>query len=344
LAYINVVKHSVKLKQKETSGFEPNVNFPLFCKWRRREAFTLIELLVVIAIIAILASVLLPVLHQAQLRGQTAACIANQSQLAKGWIMYAGDNNDYCPGNLWQDEQNWHSYPHENWVSGWVGVAGSAGNGGVPGAVSQADNTNTTLLVNPTYSTIGDYTRIPKLYICPASEVRGSVGASPNPDFIICRTVSMNCWVGYNTDVLGAPTHNPAYGAYFSSAYKVFQRLSDIKAGIGPSDLFVFMEERAESIDDGWFAINGPGNLGLVNWPTDYHNEAATIGFADGHVEVHRWQNAKFSGFGSGTPTDANFLTPQDPTPPGKWGGATVSAGFPGGLFWMEQHATCYSN
>lgn len=318
------------------------MRFPLLAKVRR-EAFTLIELLVVIAIIAILASVLLPVLHQAQLRGETAACIANQSQLAKGWVMYSGDNNDYCPGNLWQDEQQWRTHAHENWVSGWVGVAGTGGDG-INGGQGGPDNTNAQLLVNPTYSTMGDYMKNPKVFLCPSSQVRGTVSLSSSaPDFLICRSVSMNCWVGYNTDVLGAPNHNPSYGAYYSSAYKVFNRVSDIKAGIGPSDLFVFMEERAESIDDGWFAVDGPGSgLKLDNWPTDYHNGAATVGFADGHVEVHRWQNAKFSGFGLGTPANANFLTPQDPTPGGKWGvGNTVSALYPGGLPWMEQHATC---
>ena len=317
-------------------GLDSNLNFPL-CPKARREAFTLIELLVVIAIIAILASMLLPVLHQAQLRGQTADCISNQSQLARAWVMYSADNNDACVGNWWQHEQTWKAHPRENWVAGWIGVADTGGDG-TSGNVGGPDNTNTALLVNPQYSALGDYTKIPTLYLCPASQVRGSVVNGGQRSFLLCRTVSMNCWMGWNTPIQGAL--DGSTGPYFSDAanYKWFKKVTDITAGIGPSDAFVFMEERAESIDDGWFAVDGPRSLlNLVNWPTDYHNEAATVGFADGHVDVHRWANAKFS---SGPP-GANFLTPQNSSPGGKWGGATAAPLYPGGLPWMMQHATC---
>jgi prepilin-type N-terminal cleavage/methylation domain-containing protein/prepilin-type processing-associated H-X9-DG protein len=313
-----------------------------------RGAFTLIELLVVIAIIAILAAVLLPVLHQAMVRGETATCIDHQKQLATAWIMYANDNNDYCAGNWWGNpggEQDWIIYkgkysrggisPCTNWVSGWEDPSGANPNPDVAGVIGYSgdgDNTNADLLIDPSYASLGDYTKNPGIYICPACQVLvpSYPGGGPKNNHLI-RSVSMNCWVGFVCE--GSVGNN--------GTYKLFNKTTAITAGIGPSDLLVFMEERGESIDDGWFEIQegtgSPPSLSttMANWPTDYHNLAATVGFADGHVEVHRWM---------GTPSNANgwgTTAPQQAVISTKWGGVAAAGT---DLSWLQAHGSCPVN
>ncbi len=67
----------------------------------RGNTFTLIELLVVIAIIAILASMLLPVLTRARGMAHQAACTGNQKQLSVMLELYVGDYDGYMPRDIY---------------------------------------------------------------------------------------------------------------------------------------------------------------------------------------------------------------------------------------------------
>ncbi len=62
-----------------------------------KNPFTLIELLVVIAIIAILASMLLPVLTKAKAKAKGSSCIARLKQTGLAIIMYADDYDGRIP-------------------------------------------------------------------------------------------------------------------------------------------------------------------------------------------------------------------------------------------------------
>ena len=80
-----------------------------------------------------------------------------------------------------------------------------------------------------------------------------------------------------------------------TGGYKNFPKESDI-SGISPAELFVFIDEREDSINDGFFLVNMTGyqpaqpNLNwIVDFPASYHNKAGSLSFADGHAEIHKW-------------------------------------------------------
>src|SRR6266513_6250598 len=91
---------------------------------RRRRAFTLVELLVVIGIIAVLISILLPVLNRVKEQANAVKCASNLGQLAKQWYSYANENkgisvpgrlpkfdgfdSPYCIGNGMQYRPHWY--------------------------------------------------------------------------------------------------------------------------------------------------------------------------------------------------------------------------------------------
>jgi len=221
-------------------------------------AFTLVELLVVIVIIAILAALLLPVLQKAKARATATACMSNLRQLSFSWNLYSGDNGDNFPGNTIASED---SFTGNDWVSGRE-------------QASVADvlvNTNAAYIMDPMYSQLGKYAQNINLYRCPASHcmVRESGGIFP-----LVRTVAMNGWVGPDR-------------AWEGTNYQIFNKLGDFTR-VALSDVLLFVDERDDSVDDGYFAIEMM-KPDIENIPSDSHAGAGALSFVDGHAEIHRW-------------------------------------------------------
>jgi prepilin-type processing-associated H-X9-DG protein len=64
----------------------------------------------------------------------------------------------------------------------------------------------------------------------------------------------------------------------------------------------VLVDEREDSINDGYFVVDMAGFVEgnptstrqVVDFPASYHNGAAGFAFADGHSEIHRWRSSQF--------------------------------------------------
>ena len=243
-----------------------------------RRGFTLVELLVVMAVIAILAALLLPALSQVRARAQAIVCLNNTRQLGLAWQVYATEHNDGLPYNLGMAGSSFRT--RLNWVNN------------VMTWDLSSDNTNTATLAG---ASLGPFVSgNTSVYHCPADTILSAEQRAAGWTARI-RSYSMNALVGDAGDISinGFNTNAPDYTQFF--------KLAQIPQ---PADIFVFLDEHPDSIDDGYFvervapdsdnysSSNGYPSDAPDQWldlPATYHNRATAMSYADGHSDLHRW-------------------------------------------------------
>ena len=233
---------------------------------RAPTGFTLVELIVVIAVVLILASLLLPVLSDGKSKAKAIICLNHHRQLILATMLYAGDHEDSFPANLGAAEtrRSVSAGSFLNWVNN------------VMSWELDSDNTNLTWI---RAGGIGPY--LPgdvSVFKCPEdaalSDLQEDAGWSGR-----VRSVSMNAMVGDAGEFTrtGVNTNNPYYKQFF--------KLGQVPE---PSRIFVYTEEHPDSINDGYF-LNKPYSGEWHDLPASYHQGAAHLAFADGHVERRLW-------------------------------------------------------
>ena len=275
---------------------------------RDRFGFTLIELLVVIAIIAILAAILLPVLSRARLQAQNIQSMNNLRQLDLAEKTYSSDNN----GVFVMNGEGNASDTFVAWVQQWLDYSGGSGG---------TDDTNIAKL---TSCMLGPYLQNIGAFKSPLDQSK-QFGLSGQPRI---RSYSMNAAIGCYTNVNDPPSNHWLP----TPTFKAFVRESDVINNPSPSDLWMFVEEDPDSIDDGCFAVqmpNGPLSTYWINIPTK-NGGVCPWAFVDGHTELHKWLqpgNIPAPNYTTALSGGVRTIELQDPD-----------------ILWVAKHTTIYSN
>jgi prepilin-type N-terminal cleavage/methylation domain-containing protein/prepilin-type processing-associated H-X9-DG protein len=219
----------------------------------RQKAFTLVELLVVIGIIAVLISVLLPVLGRVREQGNQVKCMSNLRQLGMAMVQYAIDNKGYFPAPA----------------------------RGVPGPTEPAGEARS-------YAHDWIYWQQPRLLWPQTNTTRPREDQSPqqgpiakylgkafNEQLFRCPSDTREAPVVvtqkfYNSSYCMAGFLSSTFDSFDYQSFEYFGRLAKLSSIRYPSNVVMLLEESESSINDGdctFVRLEKNGNVGWKVYP-----------------------------------------------------------------------------
>jgi prepilin-type processing-associated H-X9-DG protein len=192
--------------------------------------------------------------------------------------MYQGDNNDWLMNSGAAIDKNLN---YMDWTASTKnidtsGLTGSAG----------------TLVL------MAGYIKAADIYKCPADNYQSPQNPGPRTRSVALNGVLAGLGGGSGPVVQGTGVNPAAPRSYYGSGGGIgrpAQKVNDLNTP-GPVNIFVFLDEQADSIDDLLFMYEPGWAAGSEQWrnlPASYHNRAGSFSFADGHSEIHKWMASK---------------------------------------------------
>ena len=239
----------------------------------KKKGFTLIELLVVISIIALLLSILLPSLKAAKKKAQGIICVSNISGLLKAYYSYSLDSHDeLVSGNVPRYATNGtdiSEYRKDYWVDAPQNQQKQFT--GDPSGPPSLHEKQLGIMRGALYDYVGNFDS----YHCPGDKSSKLV---PNNDNPFAENYSFR---SYSVSELlnGWHVDDP-------------QAVTKFNEIVSPGTKFVFM---GTTDTRGWNM--GSWNFNYKDDPPRsdtvavWHRDRSGFGFADGHGELHEWED-----------------------------------------------------
>lgn len=261
----------------------------------------------IIVVLGLLLVICIPAFGRAGMNSKSLRCLYNVRQLANAWRMYADDNRDRIlyastagsgdPNSAyaWSGaHMDYNSANRANW------------------------DVNYDITKRPLWPYVG---RDASVYKCPEdqSSIR-TLSGTITPRVL---SMAMNTYLGGFAGTGG--------GWDFQSWFpRIFFKTTEFTS-ITPAKLFVFTDQRPDAINwsnfmvhMGGFSPANPTQYEFFDIPGFFHDGGAAFSFADGHGELHRWQDARtVPPFNPGGTISYNSPSPNNPD-----------------IAWLQDHAS----